>query len=68
MDIATRYADEFPQHMRDLVISWTIDGFIGNRVAMMVLDKLYENGIFKPLTENELVTTNLIMFSDKLPE
>ncbi len=68
LDIASQYANSFPQHMRDLVISWSVDGFIGNTVAMMVLDKLYENGTFKPLSENEMVTSNLIMFSDKLPE
>ena len=33
----------------------------------MVMDILYNNGIFKPLTENEKVTSNLIMFADRLP-
>lgn len=31
------------------------------------MDKLYEDGTFKPLTEEERVTANLIMFSDCLP-
>ena len=43
------------------------EGFISREVPIMVLDKLYANGTFKPLTEKERVTANLIMFSDVLP-
>lgn len=42
--------------------------YIGNMEAMMVLDELYDTGIFKPLSENEKVTSQLIMFADRLPE
>ena len=34
----------------------------------MVLDILYGNGTFRPLTENERVGINLLVFSDVLPE
>lgn len=34
----------------------------------MVMDILYNNGTFKELSENEKVTSNLIMFCDKLPD
>ena len=54
--------------MQDLVINRKVLEFIGSTVAVMVMDVLYGNKIFKPLTENEKVTSNLIMFSDILPE
>ena len=60
-------AKNYPPQMQDLIVNWTVSGFIGAKVAIMVMDKLYERGIFKPLTENERVTSNLIMFSDVLP-
>lgn len=53
--------------MRDLVMAWEAGGFVGNTVAIMVMDILYDSGTFRPLTENEKVTSNLIMFSDTLP-
>ena len=53
--------------MQDLIIHDNVKHFIGNDVAIMVKDILYKNGTFKPLTENEKVTTDLVMFSDKLP-
>ena len=33
----------------------------------MVMDILYSNGTFKPLTDQEKVTSNLLMFSDIIP-
>lgn len=59
-------AKDYPPHMRDYIIA--NGGFSNSGVAMMVLDILYKNGTFRPLTENEKVTANLIMFSDVLPE
>jgi len=53
--------------MQDLVVGWEAGTFVGTKVALMVMDILYSNGTFKPLTKNEKVTSNLIMFSDKLP-
>ncbi len=67
LELAMNSARLYPPQMQDLVISWGVGGFIGNTVALMVMDILYENGTFKPLNENEKVTSNLIMFSDILP-
>jgi hypothetical protein len=33
-----------------------------------VTDILYESGVFKPMTDAERVTSNLLMFSDTLPK
>lgn len=60
-------AKNYPPQMQDLVICWGAEGFVSNMVAVMVMDILYGNGTFRPLTENEKVTSNLIMFSDVLP-
>jgi hypothetical protein len=45
-----------------------MDWAVGSTVAMMVLDELYDSRTFRPLTEDEKVTANLLMFADKLPE
>ena len=50
-----------------MMVMGDFEGFISQEVPIMVLDKLYANGTFKPLTEKERVTANLIMFSDVLP-
>lgn len=68
MEGALACAAEYPEQMRDLIVCERSSGFIGNIVAVMALDILYGNGTFKPLTENEKVTSGLIMFSDTLPE
>ena len=68
MEGALACAAEYPEQMRDLIVCERSSGFIGNIVAVMALDILYGNGTFKPLTENEKVTSGLIMFSDALPE
>ena len=65
---AVAKAQEYPEHMRDLIICYNTTYFISNAVAVMVLDILYGNGTFRPLTENEKVTSNLIMYCDVLPE
>ena len=67
LDFATQTAKRYPQQMQDLVISRNVQNFIGSAVALMVLDILYGNGTFRPLTENERVSANLLMFSDVLP-
>ena len=61
-------AKDYPPQMQDLVVAWNVSSFIGSTVAPMVLDILYGDGTFAPLTENERVTANLLMFSDMLPE
>jgi hypothetical protein len=43
-------------------------GFIGNTVALMVMDILYGNETFKELTDREKITSNLLMFCDVLPK
>lgn len=68
LETAMLLAKDYPPQMQDLIIFYNTVGFIGNEVALMVLDILYGNGTFRPLTENEKVTSNLIMFSDVLPE
>lgn len=67
LEVAMLEAKNYPPQMQDLIIGWEAGGFVGNVVALMVMDILYGNGTFRPLTENEKVTSNLIMFSDILP-
>ena len=67
LGFAMMSAKRFPPQMQDLIIAWVVSSFIGATVAQMVTDILYENGTFKPLTEKEKVTANLLMFSDVLP-
>lgn len=67
LESAEAAARDFPSQMRDLVISWNAGCFVGNTVAVMVLDVLYKNGTFKELTDREKITSNLIMFCDILP-
>ena len=67
LEFALMEAKYYPPQMQDLILTWTVQGFIGNQVALMVMDILYENGTFKPLTDKEKITANLIMFCDKLP-
>lgn len=67
LETAAAIAENYPPQMRDLVIIWNAGGFISNMVSVMVMDILYGNGTFRKLTENEKVTSDLIMFSDILP-
>lgn len=68
LETAMLDAKRYPPQMQDLVISWGVGSLICREVAVMVLDILYSNGTFKPLTENEKVTSTLLMFSDILPQ
>lgn len=68
LESAMMYARNYPTQMQDLVLYQMVCGFIGCQVAIMVMDILYHNGTFKPLTEREKITSDLIMFSDVLPE
>jgi len=67
LEQATLAAKDYPPQMRDLVIGRDVRGFVGGAVAIMVMDILYGNGTFRPLTKQEKVTSNLIMFCDRLP-
>ena len=70
-DAAFEYAQivsqDYPPQMRDLIICWKVGEFGGNTTALMVMDILYGNGTFRPLTEQERITSNLILFTDVLP-
>ena len=68
LEQAMLIAKDYPPQMRDLVVAGNVVGFIGSTVALMVMDILYENGTFHPLTENEKTTATLLMFCDCLPE
>lgn len=68
LETATQQAKEYPPQMQDRVICEFVQDFIGMTGAMMVMDILYENGTFQPLTEQERVTSQLLMFCDRLPE
>ena len=61
-------AKDYPPQMRDLLVAGNAVTFVGPTVALMVMDILYENGTFRPLTEDEKITSNLLMFCDRLPE
>lgn len=67
-DYATQVAKEFPSQMQDLIMFEQVSGLIGPEVAIMVMDILYQKGIFKSLTEKEKIAANLLMFSDVLPK
>lgn len=58
----------YPPQMQDFIITEFVRYFIGCDVAMMVMDELYDHGVFKPLTETEKATANLLMFADRLPD
>lgn len=68
LEQATLAAKDYPPQMRELIVNWSACGFISATVALMLTDFLYENGTFRPLTEKEKITSNLLMFCDRLPE
>lgn len=68
LDYVTMHAKDYPPQMQELIVTSGVNGFISNRVAVMVMDILYNTATLKPLTESEKTTANLIMFSDILPE
>ena len=68
LEHAMLVAKNYPSQMRDLVVARYVGSFVNSTVALMVMDILYENGTFRPLTEREKVTSNLLMFCDQLPQ
>ncbi len=68
LEHAMLVAKKYPPQMRDLVVARYVNAFVDSTVALMVMDILYENGTFRPLTEGEKVTSNLLMFCDQLPQ
>ena len=67
LESAMLEARSYPPHMQDLLITARVNNFISREPALMVMDLLYENGTFRPLTEQEKVASTLLMFSDTLP-
>ena len=68
LEQAMLIAKDYPPQMRDLIVASNVVAFVNQTVALMVMDILYENGTFRPLTEDEKITSNLLMFCDRLPE
>lgn len=68
LEIAMIEAKDYPPQIQDLIVYYGVKHFISNMTAIMVMDILYSNGTFKHLTEEEKITSQLIMFSDILPE
>ena len=68
LETAMATAKEYPSQMQDLIVAVEAESFISNTVAVMVMDILYSNGTFRPLTEDEKVTSLLLVFSDTLPQ
>lgn len=68
LEQAMQNAKNFPPQMQDYVVWKSVTSFIGGMEAMMILDKLYENGTFAPLTEQDKISSQLLMFSDILPQ
>ena len=68
LEHAMLIAKDYPSQMRDLVVARYVDAFVNQTAGLMVMDILYENGTFRPLTEQEKITANLLMFCDQLPE
>lgn len=67
MEQAVESAKSYPKHMQDYQIYRFFNGFITPSEALMAVDELYDNGVFKPLTEEERITSQLLVFSDRLP-
>ena len=68
LEQAMLIAKDYPPQMRDLVVAGNVVAFVDSKVALMVMDILYGNGMFRPLTEDEKITSTLLMFCDRLPE
>lgn len=67
MEQAVESAKSYPKHMQDYQIYRFFNGFITPSEALMAVDELYDSGVFKPLTEEERITSQLLVFSDRLP-
>ena len=68
LEQAMLIAKDYPPQMRDIVMAGNVVAFVDSKVALMVMDILYGNGTFRPLTEDEKITSTLLMFCDRLPE
>ena len=66
LELAMVEAKRYPPQIQDWVIG-RARNFVSVGVPVMVMDILYGNGTFRALTEQERITSNLLMFSDVLP-
>ena len=64
---AVMLAKNYPPQMQDFIVFEFVKWYVDNTIAMIVLDKLYDSGEYKPLTQSEKATANLLVFSDRLP-
>ena len=67
LEYAMTEARDYPPQMQDLIVCDNVHSFIGPAVALMTCDLLYERGVWKPLTDEEKVAVDLMVFSDTLP-
>lgn len=65
---AVMLAKNYPPQMQDFIVFEFVKWYVDNTIAMIVLDKLYDSGEYKPLTQSEKATVNLLVFSDRLPQ
>ena len=65
---AVMLAKNYPPQMQDFIVFEFVKWYVDNTIAMIVLDKLYDSGEYKPLTQSEKATANLLVFSDRLPQ
>ncbi len=65
---AVMLAKNYPPQMQDFIVFEFVKWYVDNTIAMIILDKLYDSGEYKPLTESEKATANLLVFSDRLPQ
>ena len=68
LELAMVEAKHYPPQMQDMIIWCRAGNLIDNQVAMMVKEILYGSGVFAPITEREMITSDLLMFSDVLPD
>ncbi len=61
------YKNDYPPQIQDLIKN-NSRYVLTPSIAMMVLDFMTEDGELPAFTENQKITLNLIVFSDKLPE
>ena len=67
LEYASAIAAEYPPQMQDLILAQHVGQFLSSDTPVMVQDILYSDGTFRPLTEVERVTANLMMYCDTLP-
>ncbi|MCL1827654.1 MAG: sigma-70 family RNA polymerase sigma factor [Candidatus Cloacimonetes bacterium] len=57
---------QYPAHIKDMASAWH-KLLLTDRAKTRVLELLLQNGVLKPLNDNQKKSVNTIMFSDALP-